>query len=172
MLIPKVSSENRNFIPIGFYPPHIIASGSCLVIPNADLYLFGILTSTMHMAWVKYVCGRMKSDYQYSASIVYNNYPFPEAVPTAQKQKVETAAQTVLDIRKKYTDTGASLADLYAPLSMPPDLLTAHDALDKAADDCYGKTRFTSDAKRVAFLFELYDGLVKKEEEMDLKKKK
>ena len=112
----------------------------------------------MHNAWMRQICGRLKSDYRYSNTIVYNNYPFPEAVPAAQKQKVETAAQTVLDIRKKYTDTGASLADLYAPLSMPPDLLTAHDALDKAVDDCYGKTRFTSDAKRVAFLFELYDG--------------
>ena len=132
-----------------------------MFLPEASLFDFGILTSKMHMAWVKYVCGRLKSDYRYSKDIVYNNYPFPEAVSAAQKQKVETAAQTVLDIRKKYSDTGASLADLYAPLSMPPDLLTAHDALDKAVDDCYGKTRFTSDAKRVAFLFELYDGLVK-----------
>ena len=92
--------------------------------------------------------------------------------PLSLCESLETAAQTVLDIRKKYSDTGASLADLYAPLSMPPDLLTAHDALDKAVDDCYGKTRFTSDAKRVAFLFELYDGLVKKEEVVTLKKKK
>jgi hypothetical protein len=123
------------------------------------------------MAWVKYVCGRMKSDYQYSASIVYNNYPFPENTPEAQKQKVETATQAVLDSRSKYTTEGKSLAYLYAPLSMPLDLKAAHDALDKAVDECYGKMKFTSDAKRVAYLFERYDALVKGEKEAGKKKK-
>jgi type I restriction-modification system DNA methylase subunit len=168
LLIPKVSSENRNFIPIGFYPPQIIASGSCLVIPNADIYLFGILTSTMHMAWVKYVCGRMKSDYQYSASIVYNNYPFPQNVTAAQRQKVEIAAQTVLDIRQKYTMIGSSLANLYAPLSMPSDLLKAHENLDKAVDDCYTKTRFSNETKRIGFLFDLYAEYIETEKEANI----
>ena len=134
------------------------------------------------MAWVKYVCGRMKSDYQYSASIVYNDYPFPEEATVSQKAMVETAAQNVLTVRQPYLSPatveleanaptsdkkgtpkvgGQSLADLYDPLSMPPNLAAAHDALDKAVDACYGKTKFPNDAKRVAFLFELYDGLVK-----------
>ena len=163
LLIPRTSSENRAYIPFGFFPSNYIVSDSCTALPDADLYLFGSLTSKMHMAWVKYVCGRLESRYRYSNTIVYNNYPFPENASEAQKQKVETAAQAVLDIRKTYTDKGKSLADLYDPLSMPKDLKEAHDALDKAVDDCYGKTKFTSDAKRVAYLFELYDGLVKAE---------
>jgi hypothetical protein len=161
LLIPRTSSENRAYIPFGFFPSNYIVSDSCTALPDADLYLFGNLTSKMHMAWVKYVCGRLKSDYRYSNTIVYNNYPLPEGVNDSQKQKVETAAQAVLDIRKTYTVLGKSLAQLYDPLSMPPDLKAAHDALDKAVDDCYGKTKFTSDAKRVGYLFELYDGLVK-----------
>ena len=146
---------------MGFFTKNDIVGDTCLFIPNADKFLFGILSCKMHMAWVKYVCGRLKSDYRYSNEIVYNNYPFPENVSEAQKQKVETAAQAVLDIREKYTAQGKSLANLYDPLSMPQDLKAAHDTLDKAVDGCYGKTKFTSDAKRVAYLFELYDGLVK-----------
>jgi hypothetical protein len=163
IVVPRVSSENRAYIPMGFFDKTHIISDTCMSIPNGSLFQFGILTSKMHMAWVKYVCGRLKSDYRYSKDIVYNNYPFPEGVNDNQKQKVETAAQAVLDIRKTYTVLGKSLAQLYDPLSMPPDLKAAHDALDKAVDDCYGKTKFTSDAKRVGYLFELYDGLVKGE---------
>ena len=163
VLVPSHSSENRKYIPFGFLTKNDILNNSCFSIPNADLFLFGVLTSKMHMAWVKYTCGRIKSDYRYSNTIVYNNYPFPESTAPPQKQKVETSAQTVLDIRKKYEATGSSLAHLYDPLSMPPDLKAAHDVLDKAVDDCYGKTKFMSDAKRVGYLFELYDGLVKGE---------
>ena len=163
ILIPRVSSENRHYIPIGFFDNNYIVGDTCMFLPEATLFQFGILTSKMHMAWVKYVCGRLKSDYRYSKDIVYNNYPFPENVSAAQKQKVETAAQAVLDSREIYTSKGKSLAHLYDPLSMPPDLKAAHDALDKSVDDCYGKTKFTSDAKRVGYLFELYDGLVKAE---------
>ena len=163
VLVPSHSSENRKYIPFGFLTKNDILNNSCFSIPNADLFLFGVLTSKMHMAWVKYTCGRIKSDYRYSNTIVYNNYPFPENTTPPQKQKVETSAQTVLDIRKKYEATGSSLAHLYDPLSMPPDLKAAHDVLDKAVDDCYGKTKFMSDAKRVGYLFELYDGLVKGE---------
>jgi N-6 DNA Methylase len=162
LIIPKVSSENRNYIPIGFMTKDIIVTDKTFYVPNATLFLFGILSSQMHMAWMRYVCGRLESRYSYSNTIVYNNYPFPENVSEAQKQKVETAAQAVLDSREIYTSKGKSLANLYDPLSMPPDLKTAHDALDKAVDECYGKTKFTSDAKRVGYLFELYDGLVKK----------
>jgi hypothetical protein len=117
----------------------------------------------MHMTWMRYTCMRLKSDYSYSNTIVYNNYPFPQGVTESQKVKVEAAAQEILDIRLKYTAKGSSLADLYDPLSMPPDLGKAHVALDKAVDACYGKTAFSNDAKRVEFLFDLYDGLIKTE---------
>jgi hypothetical protein len=122
---------------------------------HATLYHFGILTSMMHMDWMRYVCGRMKSDYSYSTFIVYNNYPWPEAPTAAQKAAVEIAAQGVLDARAAHK--GASLADLYDPLTMPPDLVKAHQALDKAVDKCYRPQPYASDAKRVEYLFELYE---------------
>jgi hypothetical protein len=136
---------------------NVIGNDQVLLIPNANLYLFGILTSEMHMAWVKYVCGRLKSDYRYSKDIVYNNYPFPENITDKQKQTVETCAQTVLDTRVKYPDS--SLADLYDPLTMPPDLLKAHQKLDKAVDLCYRPQPFTSELNRIEYLFELYEKL-------------
>ncbi|NCS48287.1 MAG: class I SAM-dependent DNA methyltransferase, partial [Microcystis aeruginosa BK11-02] len=157
ILVPRTTSENRKYIPIGFFPADNIVSDTCQAIPNGDLYLFGILTSEMHMAWVKYVCGRLKSDYRYSKDIVYNNYPFPETATEKQKQTVETCAQAVLDTRAKYPDS--SLADLYDPLTMPPDLIKAHQKLDKAVDLCYRPQRFTSELNRIEYLFELYEKL-------------
>jgi hypothetical protein len=157
ILIPSHSSENRKYIPLGFFTPDYIANNSCLFVANANLYLFGILTSEMHMAWVKYVCGRLKSDYRYSNTIVYNNFPFPETATEKQKQTVETCAQAVLDTRAKYPDS--SLADLYDPLTMPPDLIKAHQKLDKAVDLCYRPQRFTSELNRIEYLFELYEKL-------------
>ncbi|WP_253852105.1 class I SAM-dependent DNA methyltransferase, partial [Microcystis aeruginosa] len=157
ILVPRTTSENRKYIPIGFFTADNIVSDTCQAIPNGDLYLFGILTSEMHMAWVKYVCGRLKSDYRYSKDIVYNNYPFPENITDKQKQTVETCAQTVLDTRVKYPDS--SLADLYDPLTMPPDLLKAHQKLDKAVDLCYRPQPFTSELNRIEYLFELYEKL-------------
>ncbi len=157
ILVPRTTSENRKYIPIGFFTADNIVSDTCQSIPNGDLYLFGILTSEMHMAWVKYVCGRLKSDYRYSKDIVYNNYPFPENITDKQKQTVETCAQTVLDTRVKYPDS--SLADLYDPLTMPPDLLKAHQKLDKAVDLCYRPQPFTSELNRIEYLFELYEKL-------------
>ena len=100
LLIPRTSSENRQYIPFGFFPSNYIVSDSCTALPNANHYFFGMLSSKMHMAWVKYTCGRLKSDYRYSNLIIYNNYPFPQNVTPAQKQKVELSAQTVLDIRQ------------------------------------------------------------------------
>lgn len=153
LLIPSVSSERRNFIPIGFMSPDVIASNLCLIIPKASLYHFGVLSSTMHNAWVRAVCGRLKSDYRYSAGIVYNNYPWPE--PTeAQRKAIEEAAKEVLDARAAYPKS--TLADLYDPLSMPKELTRAHQHLDKAVDAAYGKTKFATEAERVAFLFERY----------------
>lgn len=156
LAIPKVSSERRYFLPIAFLPKDYIASGSLLVIPGAELFHFGVLSSTMHNAWMRAVCGRMKSDYQYSAGIVYNNFPWPE--PTDKQQSaIEAAAQGVLDARTRFP--GATLADLYDPLTMPPILVKAHQALDRAVDAAYGKTAFNSEAERVAFLFERYQQL-------------
>lgn len=157
LLIPGVSSENRKYIPIGFLPPEVIASDLARMVPNATLFHFGVITSQMHMTWVKYVCGRLKSDFRYSNSIVYNNFPFPPSPTAAQKNKVEEAAQAVLDTRAKYP--GSSLADLYDPVTMPPDLVRAHAALDKAVDLCYRPQPFGSELARIEFLFELYEQL-------------
>jgi hypothetical protein len=133
----------------------VIASNANFTISNASTYHFGILTSTMHMAWMRYVCGRLKSDYRYSNTIVYNNFPFPN--PTdKQKAEIEKLAQEVLDHRAKFPNS--SLADLYDPLTMPKELLKAHQKLDKAVETAYGRT-FDSDSQRVAYLFELYQKL-------------
>jgi len=118
---------------------------------------FGVLSSTMHNAWMRTVCDRLKSDYQYSAGIVYNNFLWPEA-SDKQRKVIETAAQGVLDARARFPD--ATLADLYDPLTMPPELTRAHQALDKAVDAAYGRKKFASEAGRVAFLFERYQRLV------------
>jgi hypothetical protein len=157
LLIPKVSSENRDYIPLGFCTPSIIASGTTLIVPKSTLYEFGVLQSTMHMAWVRAVCGRLESRYQYSAQIVYNNFPWPE--PTEkQRLAIEGAAQGVLDARERFPDS--TLADLYDPLTTPPLLLRAHQKLDHAADAAYGRAKFGGEATRVAFLFQLYGQIV------------
>ncbi|WP_322742777.1 class I SAM-dependent DNA methyltransferase [Synechocystis salina] len=157
LIIPKVSSERRKYIPIGFLDGQTLSSDLLFVILKANLYFLGILTSGMHMTWVKYVCGRLKSDYRYSKDIVYNNYPFPQLVSDKQKQAVEKCAQGVLDARAKYPDS--SLADLYDPLTMPPELLKAHQKLDKAVDLCYRPQPFTSELNRIEYLFEQYEKL-------------
>lgn len=154
LAIPRVSSERRNFIPIGFLKPDHIAGDKLQTIKNATLYDFGILQSTMHNSWSRVVSGRLKSDYQYSASITYNNFPWPMNPTEKQKQAIEDAAQEILDVRKNYPDS--SLADLYDPILMPADLLKAHKKLDKAVDAAYGKKGFDNEAERVAFLFDLY----------------
>ena len=156
LLIPSVSSERREFVPIGFMPPDVIASNLVLTIPNATLYHFATLNSTMHNAWLRAVGGRLKSDYRYSASIVYNNFPWPE--PTeAQRAAIEAAGQAILDARALYPD--ATLADLYDPLTMPPELRRAHQANDRAVDAAYGYKGDRADAPRVAYLFTLYQKL-------------
>ena len=155
LLIPRVSSERRKYIPIGFLDKNVIAGDSTMVVPNATPYEFGVLTSSMHMAWVRHVCGRLKSDYRYSASIVYNNFPWPSPTPK-QKGAIETAAQGVLDARSKHP--GLSLAKLYDSNTMPPALTKAHQKLDKAVEASYGRA-FGDDSQRAAFLFELYQKL-------------
>jgi len=157
LFIPSVSSERRRYIPIGFCKPDVIASNLALVVPSATLCHFGVLTSEMHMAWVRQVCGRLKSDFRYSNKLVYNNFPWPQGVPAKRKSAVETAAQGVLDARAKFK--GQTLDDLYDPLVMPKDLYVAHRLLDRAVDRCYRREPFPSDRVRVEFLFDLYQHL-------------
>ncbi len=155
ILIPKVSSERRNYIPIGIMSKDIIATDLCLLVPNSTLFHFGVLTSVMHNAWMRQVCGRLKSDYRYSNSLVYNNFPWPENPSEKQITAIETAAQRVLDARGEFPNS--SLADLYDPLTMPPVLVKAHNDLDKAVDLAYRPQPFASEAGRMVFLFELYE---------------
>jgi hypothetical protein len=156
LAMPQVSSERRRFIPIAFLTPDYLCGDKLRVIENSTLYHFGVLNSTLHMAWTRQVCGRLKSDYQYSALIVYNNFPWPE--PNGkQRENIEAAAQAVLDARAAHPQ--ASLADLYDPLTMPANLLKAHQALDKAVDAAYGYKGASTDAARVAFLFERYQAI-------------
>ena len=165
LAVPKVSSERRKYIPIGYLSKEI-ASDSIFMIPNASLYDFGIITSIMHNAWMRAVCGRLKSDYNYSNTIVYNNFPFPEQVKAAAKGKIEKAAQKILEVRKQQFEKSeragqkCSLALLYNPESMPIELFKAHQELDKAVDAAYGYKGNKDDASRVAFLFERYQQLI------------
>ena len=165
LAIPEVSSENRTYIPIG-YLTNEVASNKLYMIPNANLYYFGTLTSHMHNAWMRTVCGRLKSDYSYSNTIVYNNFPWPQTINPSQQAKIETAAQLVLDARTAEENRCAeqgqkcSLATLYAAGNMPTDLLKAHAQLDKAVDAAYGYKGGKDDAARVAFLFEQYQKLI------------
>ena len=157
ILVPRVSSERRVFVPMGFMDSHTISTDLNNMIPSATPYHFGVLSSTMHNAWVRYTCGRLKSDYRYSNSIVYNNFPWPDEPTDKQRATIEAAAQTVLDARAQFPQS--SLADLYDPLTMPPALVKAHHALDRAVDACYRKAAFANDAQRVEFLFERYQQL-------------
>ncbi|MCQ2175528.1 MAG: methylase [Bacteroidales bacterium] len=160
IIVPRVSSENRRYIPIGFVSPDIIASDSAQMIPDATLYHFGILTSNVHNAWMRVVCGRLKSDYRYSKDIVYNNFPWP--TPTeAQKVKIKQTAQAILDARAKYPD--CSLADLYDELTMPVELRKAHQENDKAVMESYGfNWRTMTESDCVAELFKMYQKLTRR----------
>lgn len=157
VLIPRHSSENRKYVPISYFSAGNIAHDSCLFVPNATLYHFGVLTSLMHMDWMRYVCGRLESRYRYSNTLVYNNFPWPQDPTPAQIKVIEQKAQAVLDARAQFPQS--TLADLYDPLTMPPALLKAHQALDKAVDAAYRKQPFTSEHERMAYLFAKYQRL-------------
>lgn len=169
VLIPRHSSENRRYIPLSYFTPKYIVGDSCLFVPDAALYHFGVLSSTMHMAWVRQVCGRLESRYRYSAKLVYNNYPWPEKPALKQRKAVEEAAKGILDARDEYPN--ATLADLYNPLTMPPKLVKAHDILDRAVDLCYRSQPFTSERQRIETLFWLYGKLTEPLTYMDRRKK-
>ncbi len=152
--IPEVSSENRKYIPIGYLKSDVIASNTVQMVPNGNVYIFGVLTSMMHMVWMKCTCGRLESRFRYSNTIVYNNYPWPKDPIEKNKKVVEIKAQNILDLREEYPDS--SLADLYHPLTMPPRLIKAHQELDKAVDLCYRPQAFTNDQRRLEYLFNMY----------------
>lgn len=163
IVIPEVSSQNRRYIPMGFFDSSIMCSNLVKIIPDATRYRFGILTSNVHMAWMRAVCGRLKSDYRYSKDIVYNNFPWP--TPTeAQKAKIEQTAQAILDARALYPDS--SLADLYDEVTMPSELRKAHQQNDRAVMDAYGFVKGTeartSESACVAELMKLYQKLIDK----------
>ena len=159
ILVPRVSSERRNYVPIGFMDKNTIVTDLAQIVPNGTLYHFGILTSAMHMAWMRQVAGRLKSDYRYSKDIVYNTFPWPEKITDARKAEIERLAQAVLDERAKHLEKGATLADLYDPITMPPALAKAHAALDRAVDRAYRPAPFDTERARVEHLFTLYQSL-------------
>ena len=158
ILIPSASSENRRYIPIGFMEPDFIASNLCLTIAAGDLFTFGVLTSSLHMAWMRTVAGRLEGRYRYSNNIVYNNFPWPREVSEGSRQRVTNAAQRVLDARTRYPES--TLADLYDPLTMPPDLQSAHTGLDRAVERCYRPAAFSSESEQLEYLFSLYSEYV------------
>jgi hypothetical protein len=174
ILVPEVNSDSREYIPIGFIDNQTICSNLVKLIPNTTLYHFGVLQSRMHMAWTKYVCGRLGNAIRYSSGVVYNNFPWPGVAGECEKfeskigdlknlklkERIETAAAEVLEARKKFENT--CLADLYDPLTMPPELTKAHQKLDKAVNESYKKAGFADDTERVERLFELYNQMVDK----------
>ena len=158
IVIPVVSSENRRYIPMGFMPPKTVYTNALFYIDNASILIFGILNSNVHMAWMRIVCGRMKSDYRYSNDIVYNNFPWPAITPE-QEAEISRTAQAILDARNLYPD--CSLADLYDEVTMPVELRRAHQANDRAVMRAYGLPVTTSESDTVAHLFKLYEELTK-----------
>ena len=157
LLIPSLSSENRPYIPMGFLGKDFVSTNATLIIPDATLYHFGVLMSSVHMAWMRAVCGRLKSDYRYSKDVVYNNFPWPE-VSSEQTARIETTAQAILDARALYPDS--TLADLYDPRTMPPELRRAHQQNDRAVLAAYGFPSSISESDIVTALFRRYQALI------------
>ena len=173
LVLPNTSSERRDYIPIGWLTPEVVANQKLRILPNATLVDFALLTSTMHMAWMRAVTGRMKSDYMYSVGIVYNTFPTPPSFgdSSVDFSKLEPLAQAILDARSAHP--GATLSNLYDPDLMPPNLRRAHQALDRAVDRLYRRTGFTSERERVEHLFMLYEKIrVPLEAEMQAKPKR
>ena len=161
LLVPKVSTDRRQYVPIGYMTPDVICSDLVFIIPSAGLYHFGILTSSVHNEWLSVVCGRLGNGYRYSKDIVYNNFPWPTATD-ADRAKIEATAEAILDARAKYPDS--SLADLYDATAMPPDLRRAHSRNDAAVLRLYGLPADAPEPTIVAHLMNLYKGLTAKNE--------
>jgi hypothetical protein len=159
LILPVVSSERRIYVPIAYNSPKVIANTNALMIPNASTFTFGIVTSLIHNTWMRAVAGRMRTDYAYSASIVYNTFPFPK-ISEDKKKKIEEAAENVLITREYYP--GSTLAELYDPDKMPQDLREAHAKLDDIVESCYPGYPFSSDEARLECLFKLYEKMTAK----------
>lgn len=159
IIVPAVSSERREYIPIGFVNKDTVISNSAFAIYDAELWLFGLLTSKMHNIWVRTVGGRLKTDYRYSATLCYNTFPFPK-ITNEQKEKLITLAENILLVRENHSEM--TLGEMYNPESMPMDLKVAHQALDIAVEQCYRTEPFTSDEERLEYLFKLYEKMTKK----------
>lgn len=159
IIIPRVSSERRKYIPIGYLEKDVVISDSAFALYDAEIWLFGILTSKIHNAWVRAVGGRLKTDMRYSATLCYNTFPFPD-ITKAKKEEIEALAEEVLMVREHHTEK--TLAEMYDPDKMPQDLRDAHTALDLAVDSCYRKQPFSSDEERLEVLFKLYEKMSKK----------
>jgi len=168
--LPRVSSERRSYIPIGFLEHDVIAGDKVYIVANGSLTIFSILTSNMHMAWMRTVCGRMKSDYSYSNTIAYNNLPFPKFNTDGLIAELENTASNILNARNLYPNS--TLANLYDPLTMPVELVKAHQANNKAVDEAYGYKGSDDDASRVAFLFKRYEELTSLLPSATVKKKR
>jgi hypothetical protein len=154
ILIPRVSSENRRYVPMGFFDSTHVVGDTCLCIPGATLYHFGVLNSAMHMAWVRQIAGRLRKDFRYSNEVVYNNFPWPVNPRAVLVSDVEDCAREVLTVRQQFR--GTSLATLYDPLLTPKPLIRAHERLDRAVERCYRTPPFKSDLSRLRVLFTLY----------------
>jgi hypothetical protein len=159
LVVPNTSSERRDYVPIGWIEPPVVPNQKLRVLADATVWDFAILTSGMHMAWLRHIGGRMKSDYSYSSGLVYNTFPWPDATP-AQRAKIEALAQDVLDARALPKNATSTLADLYDPDRMPAELYKAHKALDAAVDRLYAPKGFSDDRARVEHLFRRYEALV------------
>ena len=155
LIIPEVTSERRIYIPLGFESPETLCSNLVKIVPDATRYHFGVLSSIMHMEWVRHTGGRLESRYRYSINLVYNNFPWPDNPSGKQSAAISSAADTVLAVREKFQ--GNSLADLYDPRTMPAELLNAHRVLDRAVDRAYRPQPFESERGRIEFLFRLYE---------------
>lgn len=165
LIIPVVSSEKRRYVPMAFVSSEVIANTNAQMVPNISMFEFGVLTSNIHMAWMRTVAGRMKYDYAYSAKIVYNNFPWPK-VTEGQKEKISKTAKAILDARALYPES--SLADLYDELTMPVELRKAHQKNDRAVMEAYGFTKvvdgqktWLTESETVARLFEMYEDITK-----------
>jgi len=157
LVVPKVSSERRPYIPVGYLKTDSLASDLLNVVADAGIYIFAIISSKLHMCWIKTVRGRMKTDYRYTAGLCYNTFPFPELNAT-QRSELEGHVFNVLDQREAWPEK--TLAELYDPDTMPDSLREAHHQMDLAVEQCYRKKPFTSDAERLAYLFRMYEQMI------------
>jgi len=162
IIVPRVSSERRKYVPIGFLNADTIVKDSAYAIYNADIILFGILTSHMHMTWVRTVAGRLKSDYRYSSNLCYNTFPFP-MITEKQKEEITELVFNVLDEREQHSEK--TLAELYDPDTMPQGLKEAHHQLDLAIEKCYRNKPFENDEERLEYLFKLYEEMTRQKHE-------